>query len=672
VSFLTWAALAIGALVLAPVVAHLLRRRPPDEQPFAAVRLVPDSPAVAHRRAAIEDRALLAVRALAVVLLALLGATPFVQCSRLSLARPSGASVALAIVIDDSLSMRAPFGDDEQTRFARAHAAARELLSSMQAGDAVAVVLAGKPARVALAATTNIDAARGVIERVKQTDRGTDLDGAVKIAGETLRELEHVDKRVVVLSDLADGHADGPPLAAPQGTKLWVPLDDMPAARPDCAAVRADQTGTRVTVTVACSPAARDAEGGERRVEVRAGDRVIGEAGMHFEGDGGEVVVNLTEAPPEGVQIHAVLTGDDVIAENDGAPVVSRGGELTVGMVSNEPEVRAATGGPPPVEQAFDALDLGVLLRPLATVPDHPEELRAFGLLIIDDVSGFTPAQRRELADWVEDGGVLLLTLGPNAAAAPLGSAFTPMLPAVVRWQKPAPEGIDPSSDRMFGETASGMSALAPKGRAQLAIERPDELRRLASWKDGEPFLLEHRMGRGVAYSLTLPFATTESDLVLRPGFLAFLVRLTETARSLGGVARTPVGTSWQLDGFRDVEVAFVGDNDELSPLDLERGLEGRGRRTVPELAGLYQLKLDGNTAYRVASVDETEVDLRPRPVEEASGDTEMGGVSASVDVSAYVAVLLLALLLGELLLRLRAPRRPRDAAPASGAEAIG
>ena len=132
-SFLTWAALAVAGLVIAPLIAHLLRRPPPEEQVFAATTLVPSNPAVAQRRTALEDRALFAIRALAVVLLAILGATPFVKCSRLSLARGAvegsgtlqwrGAGSALAPV--------SPLGDYE-LRFKGDGAAARASLRTLR------------------------------------------------------------------------------------------------------------------------------------------------------------------------------------------------------------------------------------------------------------------------------------------------------------------------------------------------------------------------------------------------------------------------------------------------------------------------------------------------------------------------------------------------------------
>src|SRR5262249_19715368 len=133
----------------------------------------------------LEDRALFAVRALAVIGLAVLGATPFIHCSRLAIARRSGASVALAIVLDDSLSMQAKLTSDDEghphtpgpggvTRWARALASARELTAGLAAGDEVAIVLAGAPARVALGSTTNMAAVAEALDGLVPSDRATD------------------------------------------------------------------------------------------------------------------------------------------------------------------------------------------------------------------------------------------------------------------------------------------------------------------------------------------------------------------------------------------------------------------------------------------------------------------------------------------------------------------
>ena len=105
-SFITVFALGLSLLVAAPTLAHLLRRGRPNEQPFPAAALVPVTRSTARERSRLEDRGLLLLRALMILCLALLGAGPLVRCSRVTLGRSGGASVAIAIVVDDSARMR--------------------------------------------------------------------------------------------------------------------------------------------------------------------------------------------------------------------------------------------------------------------------------------------------------------------------------------------------------------------------------------------------------------------------------------------------------------------------------------------------------------------------------------------------------------------------------------
>jgi hypothetical protein len=84
------------------------------------------------------------------------------------------------------------------------------------------------------------------------------------------------------------------------------------------------------------------------------------------------------------------------------------------------------------------------------------------------------------------------------------------------------------------------------------------------------------------------------------------------------------------------------------APAETERRL-----RAEPAVAGLYELEFDGERTTRVAAVPDREIDLHPRRVRDEARAASLGGVDPSLDVSPYVALLLLALFAGELLLRL-------------------
>lgn len=677
-SFVTLAALLVAALVGAPVAAHLLRRRRAEERPFPPAALVPATPPAARRRSSLEDRFLFAVRALSVLALAVLGATPFVQCNRLSLTRQTGASVALAIVLDDSLSMRARAAEGGPTRFERAKRGATELLAGLTNGDAVAIVLAGAPARVVLAASTDLATVRAALEAAEPSDRATDLDSALRMGADLLKGLPQIDRRVVLLSDMADGEPAGEPLAGSNDVALWSPLPELEAkGEADCAVVRAERAGASVRVRVACTPSlaaaapgatataspeasaaappAAPAEGPSagRSVQVLAGDRVLRSTPLGPLVRSEEIALELPEgAPAEGLV--AAITGADAIAEDDRAPVSALGAKLRLALVVDPAAVQVETGGAPPVEQALSALALDAETRPLPTVPDHAEELSGHGALLIDDAPGLTPEMRRAVTQWVEKGGVVLLTLGPRAAAAPLGAGFDPLIPGVVRWGASPSPGVDPASFPLLGGSALSLADIRPRGRASLEAEAVDGADVLAKWADGAPFLVRRALGRGAVLALTVPLATDESDLALRPAFLALLDRFVRIARARGGSPRVDAGDAWTFDGVKTAVVTRLGDGpNDRSPLPLTE--VDRRLRATPPVAGVYEVTLDGEREIRVATVPEREIDLRPRAVVQDARDRRLGGAAGAVDVSSYVALVLLSLATVELLVRARA-----------------
>lgn len=656
-TFVYAGALAVVLFVVAPIAAHLLRVRRAEERPFPPAGLVPASPPATRQRRKLHDRALFFIRALAVLALAALGATPLVQCSRLAFSRTDGASVALAIVVDDSMSMRAR-EEGSTTRFERAKADASALLASAREGDAVALVMAGDPVRVALAPTTSLESAEEVVESLTPSDRATDLEGAIALASSLLSDLPQPQRRVVVLTDRCDGRPEASPLGEAAEVPVWIPTRPLDPKASDCAVLQAEARDGRVVVRVACTGPEQDPE---RRLVVRSDREELGGVKL-FErlgGHDGAVDIEVETSGRASEADHAVLEGsDDWIADNDRAPVAHHLEAMTVGVLADRTTSRVATGGPPPVEQGLSALRTGALIQPIPAVPDTVEELGRFTALVLDDPPGLTPEARDALREWMDRGGVALLALGPQAARAPLGATLAPFVPGVSRWMDEAPDGAHPDDLRNLGPSGASLARLAPRGRTHFEMDRLPDSNVLVRWSDGAPLVIERRMGRGTAYLVGLPFNPAVSDLPLRPAFLALLSKVTQSARSRGGTKRIEAGRAWLVDAT-GVQVRT-----EQGPHPVQR-TDGK-TKVVTDVAGRYDIKLDGEVDRRFAVIPEREVDLRPREVASSTQDETLGATTARVDISRWIALVLMGLLAAELTFRMLASRREARLGPTS------
>ncbi len=637
--------LLVALGVALPLVAHLLRRRRTETRVFPPARLVPTATPAARSRAHLEDRALLAVRALGVLALAVLGAAPFVTCSRLALDRPGGSAIALVIVIDDSMSMRASAGGEP--RFARARRSAVELVESLRDGDVVGVVAAGAPARMLVAPSPSRDVATRALAAMTPSDRATDLDAALTLAGTLARGAQQPERRVVLLSDLADG--SDKPLDAPAGVSTWTPDASLAAALPDCAVVRALRRGRDVRARVACG---RAEHAGERRVEVVGPSGVLGFVTLRRE-RAQDVEIVMSDAAPAGAQLTARLTGSDAVPDDDAAPVMTESGALSVSVVLG-PSTGASERRVSVVEEALGALDETLALRPSFSVPEAPEALAPHAVVVLDDPPGLPPEARAALRGYVERGGVAVALLGSRAGSAILGNTLEPFVEGAVRWTTSAPKGSDEASLAGLGATAAGLLDLAPKGRVLLDERATADATVLARWADGRPLVFTRRLGRGRVLVTTLGASLDESDLALRPAFLEILGRALSEGRARKGNLRSLVGARWEIAPSARV----VGPSGPLPASD-----DGV---LVPLRAGLYAVRAGDELEARVAEIDEREVDLSPRPAPPRASHQAAGATTSRVELSPYVAWALLALLALEAAVRLltRSPAPRASAAP--------
>jgi len=644
-SFATLLALGLSLLVVVPTLAHLLRRGRADEQAFPPAGLVPVARATARERSRLEDRGLLLLRALMILCLAMLGAGPLVRCSRVALGRSGGASVAIAIIVDDSASMRTRLPNGK-TRFQRAIDGARELLISAREGDAVALIQAGKPARLTLAAATDLQAAGRALAELRPSDRATDLSGAIALGHAALSSLPHKDKRIVLLSDMAGE------LPAEPSSDVWAALPELASKADDCGVLRAERSGQRVTVSVACSSelAARG-----RTLRLVGKDPALKAEARLVVQRGEQSVALDSKAEPSAVE----LSPGDQNPDDDRAEIApeSRGLSLAVHVDTEREAVE--TGGAPLLEQALHSLPYGTPVRPLAELPREAGELSDVAALFLDDPPGLTPETRSAIDAWLEGGAVAALFLGPRAHDTQLGASLEPFVRGAVDWEPLSAEtNVDTASFDWLGTEAESLKDLQPKGRARLDTALLPGAEIAGRWSDGKVLVARQERGRGLLFSVGLPISVSVSDLPLRPAFLALLDNMVGEALRRRGPVASEAGTEWWFPALGTLTVSVNG-----SPLAVR---EADGQRVVtPETTGRYELSLNGKHETRFITLAAEEVLAAPRQELPGAWRKTQASAAPQIDASPELGWLLLCLLaleIGVRLWRLQRERRAQSA----------
>jgi hypothetical protein len=646
VSFVTVLALGLALLVAAPTLAHLLRRGRANEQPFPPAGLVPVARATARERSRLEDRGVLLLRALMVLCMAVLGAGPLVRCSRVALGRSGGASVAIAIVVDDSASMRArlPSG---KTRFLRATEGARELLASAREGDAVALILAGKPARLSLAAGTDLQAAAKAVSELGPSDRATDLRAAIDLGRAALSSLPHADKRVVLLSDLAGE------LPAEPSNDVWAPLPELATRSDDCGVLQAAQSGPRITVAIACSS---EAAARGRTLRLVAKDPAL-KAEARLVVQRGEQTLTLDAKAAAGSAVE--LMPADQNPDDDRAPVAPESRALSLAALVDTENEAVVTGGAPVLEQALHALGYEVPVRPLNELPREAGELSDVAALFLDDPPGLTPETRGAIDGWLEGGAVAALFLGARAHDTQLGASLEPFLRGAVDWE-PLATGVnvDVASFDWLGVEAESLKDLSSKGRARLDSALLPGAEIVGRWSDGKVLVTRQERGRGLLFSVGLPISVEVSDLALRPAFLALLDQMVSEALRRRGPRASQAGTEWWFPAAGPLQVTAAA-----GPLPAR---EADGQRVItPEITGRYEISLNGKTETRFITLPPEEVLSVPKPELPSAWRSSKAAATPQVDVSPELGWLLLgfiALEIGVRLYRLTRERRAQGA----------
>lgn len=146
-----------------------------------------------------------------------------------------------------------------------------------------------------------------------------------------------------------------------------------------------------------------------------------------------DLTLPLTISYKQSAYTVEVLEGGEVIASAQAKPQKTVSPDtLLVGLLSDQPQALRYMN----ISSANDPLMRGENWQTLAltaeTFPDDIELMRAFRILAVDgfDIGGLSESSRAVLAQWLREGGIVIVGGGASAAAACKGFApFTGILP---------------------------------------------------------------------------------------------------------------------------------------------------------------------------------------------------------------------------------------------------
>jgi hypothetical protein len=409
-----------------------------------------------RRRLKFEQWILLVTRCLLVFLVATALARP-IGCKDTTLASIAGQRSGLhVIVIDNSYSMAYEASrPNAPTHLDRAKQMAKELIETFAAGgESVSIVVASRPASAVLAAPTyDMAAARDAVDRVQQSFAGTDLLGALRLAGEIgQKERNPGDKRLYVISDGTRSawettEADAIKQLAPQLAQTFR-ITHFNLGRRDQwnqAVLAIRPSGNLVTNRLNSDLIARVQSfgaGADPLLQWRLDDTTLPGGGqVHFpSGEGRDIVQAGASYKSGGAHVvTATLTGDDRLKlDNTRHRVLDVVSDLKLLIVEGERgQNRMNSSGaylelalaPPregPTEAGAARSDSYVAPELISDLELSNKVLGDYRAVILAGVGQISPTQADQLALFVKNGGALMIFMGEPVAAENYNQVLLP------------------------------------------------------------------------------------------------------------------------------------------------------------------------------------------------------------------------------------------------------
>ena len=642
-----------------PILIHLLNRRRLKRVRFPAVRFVLLSQKRISRSYRLRHWLLLALRTLAVIVLALLLANPIFQTGAGLFA--GGGPVSLVVLLDNSLSMTWS-GDGDG--FKRAKEAARLLISSLNDGDRAGLIPTNISGKESFRLKQEKDVLLKELDEIEIADGTANLAAALGKAYELLNEPAE-QKEIRLVTDLALTGWDQFSISSLKQYDPSIPLktirigNKQPPLNGTIREVRLGSQGIGVNLPLHLEA-----------IVTNFGDQEIKELLVQLTIDGQTKEQKLTSIQPRGETSVAFQTRLSRPGGHAGQVSLKKEGlaghptayfgldaqdKVKVLIVDGDPQTSLVQSETFFLSRALDPTgeQQSSVYLPTVIIPDglNAASLDSYQVIVLCNVATLSDPAVAKIQNFLRQGGGLLVFGGDRLQSenynVKLVQSSPPVLPVQLREKKLGPEAgadkvakLDLTHPALLGFSDAilqeSLKSARVWGYSRISASGKSVLIALAN---GDPLLVEQRVGNGRVLFMTTSADRDWSDLPVKTAYLPLIQSLTHyLAGGKRGVMDSgiPVGTAKEIflppsavgkilriskPNKQEAEVSVNAEKDRASASFQENDRAGIYRLALPaevaKEAGTPQLYAVNPPFLesRLDSISEAELQMKLNPV---------------------------------------------------------
>ncbi|RSL15532.1 putative membrane protein (TIGR02226 family) [Edaphobacter aggregans] len=625
-----WFLAGLAAVGL-PVYIHLLRRHVTTPRPVSSLMFFERGTQSSTRHRKLRYLLLFSLRALLVLLLALVFANPFLRRSS-----AVASDRLLVVVVDNSFSMRAG------TRLDDAKRGALDVLATRKPSQRAQVMVLSDELQVLTQPIKDAGALKAAVESIQPGDSRSNF-GELGRGMRALTETVHTPVDLHLFSDMQASNmpVNFADMVMP-GNVLLVLHPVAKAAVPNWTVESVEAPGQLVDpkrARVLAVIAGHQTPAATRTVSLIINGTVALMKKVEVPADGRATVAFESLDVPYGANRCEVR-----IDAADGFPVddassfaVKRADPERVLFVHQAGDSRSALYFGSALAAAAQA---SFVLQPILADQAADADPTKYAFVVLSDVVSIPSILENSLLQYVKNGGSVLIAVGTSEAH-----------------RQRIPVFGESASDARFYSRAGGFSNVGQVDGSHPAMKES------AGWKDakfyyatvvdagrsrvaarladGTPLLMDKQIGQGHVLVFASGFDNVTNDLPLHPAFVPFV---DQSARYLSGVERLSgarvVDSFVQLrsvtnEGNQGASVEIVGP-DGKRPLSLQEEAAAQSLRLTR--AGFYQIRFaNGRDALIAVNPDRREsgLDLIPQDVLKLWSGSGNADVAATQGVAA-------------------------------------